>query len=143
MRAGRARQARLRVHEHHRAGDRRRALYHPGGQCVEGGFHRLAHGQARGDSSQSRDALFQQTEGLDALGDVPDDVQDNLSAAIGDYASRSLDVHQRTVLAAVSSLAQEAASFLQDEPEVEIDALWVIIDEVVDLDAPRLPGTVA
>src|ERR671921_2504677 len=143
MRAGRARQARLRVHEHHRAGDRRGALYHPGGQCVEGGFHSLTHGQARGDSGQGRDALFQHPEGLDALSDVPDDIQDSLSAAVGDYTSRGLDVHQRTVLAAVSPLTQKAASFLQDEPEVVIDALWVIIDEVVNLDSPRLPGTVA
>src|SRR5215207_2499163 len=143
MRAGRAEDTCVRVYKHHRAGDRRGALDHPGGQGVEGGFHRLAHSQARGDPGQGRDTLFQQPEGLDTLGDVADDGADHLFATVADQARGDLDVYQRTILATVSPLAHEAAPLLQDAPDVPLDALPVVGDEIVDGHAQDLFSGVA
>src|SRR5215210_6841469 len=77
-------------------------------------------------------ALAQGFFGLLALGYVVDHTADSFLLSIGDHARARLDVYQPPVLAAVLPLAFVAPPLSVVAPDVALDVLALVGDEVVD-----------
>src|SRR5215210_4233373 len=77
-------------------------------------------------------ALAQGFFGLLALGYVVDHTADSFLLSVGDHARARLDVYQPPVLAAVLPLAFVAPPLSVVAPDVALDVLALVGDEVVD-----------
>src|SRR5215210_1411804 len=77
-------------------------------------------------------ALAQSFFSLLALGYVVKYAADRFLLSVGDHARARLDVHQRPVLAAVLPLAFVAPPLPVVAPDIMVDVLALVGDEVVD-----------
>src|ERR687894_355587 len=77
-------------------------------------------------------ALFERLLRLSALGDVARHSADRRLPRVRDHRRARLHEQHRAVLPAVPPLAYVATLLLEAAPDVRVDVLLLVVDEVVD-----------